>query len=185
MSKPHSEFLRHHIDTFCGEEPDSLYKESSLKVSVARFDNVPDDGLTTFISIGLSGHLLQQRSGKSIRQEILLTVDNAYADFGIEKVIFSVAKIMLGQHKAVSRGQVLGPKGALFPEEGTNLTSLLCSYPAFFPEEFSFFENDETTVFVELIPTLSSEAEFIQKEGWSKFFEMIDKGRIDILNYNR
>lgn len=181
----HSDILRHHIDSFCGNEPDALYSEDSLQIKVARFDNIPDVGLTTFISIGLSGHLLQQNSGRDIRQELLITVDNTFAKLPIEEVIFSVSKILLAEHKAVSCGQVLGPMASLFPEVESNLTSLLCSYPAFFPEEFSFFESDTTTVLVELIPIQTSEAEFVQIEGASKFFEMIDEGKVDMLDYNR
>ncbi|RDH42207.1 suppressor of fused domain protein [Zooshikella ganghwensis] len=185
MIKSHSEALRDHIDRFCRDEPDNLFKEDLTKISVAKFDNIPDSGLTTFISIGLSGHLLKQDSGRSIRQELLLTVDNLYADFAIEEVIFSVAKLILKDHKAVSRGQVIGPKGLLFPEEDSNLTCLLCSYPAFFPDDFSFFENSETTVFVELIPMLTREAELSNQIGWEKFFGLIDDGEVDILNYHR
>ncbi len=186
MNTTHSEALRNHIDSFCGEEPDQFFKESSVGINVAKFNDVPDQGLTTFISIGFSSHLLMQDSGKNIRQELLITVDNMHSDLPIEEIIFSVSKLMLNSHKAVMHGQVIGPRGFLFPEEKKiHLTSLLCSYPAFFPEDFSFFENENVTVFVELIPTLTSEAKLVNKEGWSKFFDKIDEGEIDILNYYR
>ena len=186
MNESQGVALKSHIDKFCGEKPDAIFHEELTGITVARFNNIPDDGLTTYISIGLSGHILSQQSGQKIRQELLVTVDNEFSELPIEDVIFVVAKSTIEKHFALMRGEVIDSGGLLFPEiSGVRLTSILCSYPAFFSDDFSFFENEETTVFVELIPITTDEAEFVHKEGWSKLFDNIDEGVIDILNLRR
>lgn len=186
MNKPYCDLLKEHIDKYCGEEPDKFFKEGTTDISVAKFNNVPYDGLTTFLSIGLSGHIFIQESGLNIRQELLVTVDTRFSEVSVEDIIFSVIKEMLDTHKPLKLGQVIGSRGLLFEEEKEiTLTSCLCSHPAFFPEDFSLFENINTTVFVELIFISTNEAEWIKENGWSGFFDLVNNQKIDVLNLHR
>ncbi|HBF10151.1 MAG TPA: hypothetical protein DHW71_07345 [Gammaproteobacteria bacterium] len=175
-----------HITKFCGDKPSKLFKDSALKVGVAVFENVPFDGVDSYITIGLSGHKLSQKSGRHIRQEILMTVDRSNAFIEIEKTLFSVTSLIVNTHQALSRGQVLGPWGPVFKSEYQNITSLLCVSPAFFDDDFIFLDvSGETSAIVEVLPITTREAYYIKHEGWEKFFDDVNEGGIDILDYNR
>ncbi len=178
--------LRAHFDQFLRSEPDELFRENTSEITVAKFLNSPEDGLVTYVSIGLSGHLLGQDSGRKIRQELLITSDINYEGIGQEDVIFSLCKLILEEHRAIKEGQVLGPYSKLFSQQHSiQLSSLLCSHPAYFDEEFCFFEAGDITVIVELLPLLIHEASFVRANGEDVFFEMIDEGDVDILDYVR
>ena len=185
-----AKILEKHIDQYCGKNPSGFFKEENLRLNVARFRNVPDNGLSTYISIGMCLHGLKQNvSGIKIRQELLFCVADKYDHLPWHEIIFSVGSKILQDHNAVMLGQVIGPWGPLFPElHISNLTALICSYPAFFDEDFCEIElkkEDGPIVFVELIPITTKEANFISNDGWSAFFEKIDNCEIDILDLER
>lgn len=180
--------LKKHVDRFCGKKPSDVRVEASLGVTVAKFSDVPRKGLVTELTIGLSGRRLEQpRGGRPLRHELLTCVDRAYAGLPWVEVLLAVAKGAIEDSKAFERGQVLGPAGALFPEEpAVSATALLCSSPAFFPPEFGEFECDgEAIVIVELVPITSGEAEWIRQNGWSSFFDRVNSGEVNILDLRR
>jgi hypothetical protein len=182
-----SEQLRRHIDEYCGSSPSALLVEEGLGIRVATFEDTPTPGLVTSITIGLSGHVFDQRSGKKLRQELMTCVDRRYQDLPWGEVLLSAGKIALSRHTAFMLGEVIGPAGPLFPEAPwCKATALLCSLPAFFDPEFAEIDlGDSPMVFVELIPITSAEAEWVQHHGWSAFFDRVNRGEIDILNLSR
>ena len=113
----HSELLKAHMDRHCGKIPTLYFKEDSTGIGVAKFVDLPDVGLTTFVSTGLSGHILKQNSGVDIRQELLMTVDNKFGKMQHEISLFTMAKIILDSHKGILREQIIGPLGLIYPEE--------------------------------------------------------------------
>lgn len=187
MAAAYGELLKEHISIYCGENPCDVFHESLTGIKVAKFKDIPEEGLVTFLSVGLSGHLLQQDSGRKIRQEFLITIDENFAFLDVEDVIFSVAKLVLDRHIALKQGELLGPRGSLFEDEScAGITSMMCGYPAYFPDGFAFFEmNDEVTVFVELILLTTQEASLAKDAGWSALMEEISKGVINILDLTR
>lgn len=85
-------------------------------------------------------------------------------------------------------GEVLGPSGPLFPEaEWCKVTALLCAPPAYFDADFAEveFEDHTAMVFVELIPITTLEASWVSRSGWSRFFDGVNSGEIDIQNLAR
>src|SRR5712691_8664472 len=181
------ERLKRHIEEYCGTSPSKVIFEETLGVRVFSFVDTPTSGLDTSVTIGLSGHLLDQGGGGSIRQELVSSVDQKYNELPWHQVLLSAGKILLSQHTAFLLGQVLGPAGPIFPEAPwCKATALLCSPPAFFDSDFDEFEFDGiATVFVELTPITTAEAEWIKRHGWSKFFERVNNGEIDILDLSR
>ncbi len=188
MDKEMINRIKGHIDFHCGNSPEDYFKEHGTDLSVAKFVNVPDNNFVTHLSLGLASHVLKQKkSGSKVRQELLICIKPEYEKLPWQDIIFSVGSLMMRDHNALMRGQVLGPRGLLFPERPKiKMTSLLCSYPAFFREEFCQVEQmDIPTFFVELIPITTAESKFISEKGWSKFFDRIDNGEVDILNLER
>jgi hypothetical protein len=190
--------LKKHIDYYCGTEPEKFYKEDTTEIGVAKFIDIPDKGLVTYLTIGLSAHILNQKKSQTkIRQELLVCIDKNYDYLPWETILFSGAKIILDSetamklgndsHTAFQLGQVIGPGGPLFPEfPGLRSTALLCSYPAFFDEEFFEIDGMDTPlVLVELIPITSNESSYIHRKGWSTFFDKVNSGEINILDLKR
>lgn len=180
--------LRTHLDRFCGKQPDELKLDEESRLRVATFRDVPSEGLHSFLTIGLSGHkLIQPNSQTPIRQEILICVDQAYADLPWQEPLAGVARAAAERHRALMRGEVLGPFGRIFSEqEGLTPTAFVCGAPAFFPDEF--FELDagaDSVLFVELIPVTDREVERIRDKGAESFFEEVDSGRVDTLDLAR
>lgn len=101
MDTTQDKLLKQHIDCYFGEKPDEVIQNHSTGVYVATFKNIPDDGLATFISIGLSAHLLNQKSGQTIRQESLMTVDSTYANLAVENVVLMIVYLILEKYNAV------------------------------------------------------------------------------------
>jgi hypothetical protein len=180
--------LRTHIYKYCGETPDALFDKEDTGISVAKFNDIPDKGLTTYITIGLSGHQLKQESNRPIRQELMITLDSGYAArVAVEQVVSTVATMIVKSHNAVKNGEVIGPFGPLFPEDPQmNLTAIGCGSPAYFDEGFDRFDhNDELMVFVELVPLTTKEAKSIEQDGWDQFIDKISSFEIEHLDYYR
>jgi hypothetical protein len=181
--------LQKHVDKFCGTSPDKLFeKEQNTGISIARFSNVPGEGVTTYVTIGLSAHSLKQDSNTDLRQELIMTVDAGFADaLRFENVMMFVALRILESHSAVALGEVIGPYGPLFPEQPQmNVTALACSGPACFDEGFTMFEaKGEPTIMVELIPLTTPETKMIEHEGWDDFYDRMLSGEIDYFDYSR
>lgn len=183
-----SDALRAHLDRFCGELPDELRVDEETGLRVVTFRDVPSEGLHSFLTIGLSGHaLIQPNSKTTIRQELLICVDQQYAELPWQEPLAAVARAAVEQHRAFMRGEVLGPFGRIFPEQDeVTSTAFVCSAPAFFTEEFFELNAGEASVlFVELIPVTGREAERIRNNGADSFFEDVDSGRVDILDLTR
>ena len=179
--------LREHVDRYCGQSPSGVVAEDSVGLKVATFRDTPDKGLMTALTVGLSGHELSQTGARKLRQELLVCVDQDYAGLPWAEILFAVGKKVIENHKALLRGEVLGPAGPLFPEATwCNATALICSGPAFFDREFAELTIDnEIIVFVELIPITTLEARAIVQEGWRAFFDQVNDGTINILDLRR
>lgn len=179
--------LKQHIDRYLGPTPSAITAESRHGLRAATFDDAPEPKLKTILTIGLSGHLLHQQSGRDIRQELMATFDRRFGSLPWAEVLLAAATVIVQRHTPVQRGEVLGPAGPLFPEAPwCHATALLCTPPSFFGEEFSEPEfEEERIVFVELIPITTEEAEWIGAQGWSKFFDRVNRDEINILDLQR
>jgi len=179
--------LRQHIDRYCGPKPSGLHREERLGISVARFDDLPDRGLITSITIGLAAHLLGQKSGRGIRQELMTCADERYAHLPWHEILLAVGKQILDRDAALMRGEVIGPAGPLFPEATwSHVTALMCTSPTMFDEDFGeTICDDNPLVIVELVPITSGEAQWIRKNGWSAFFDRVNAGEVDIFDLAR
>lgn len=100
MKNEYGQLLKSHVDNFCSDSPSSITNEDVTGITIAKFVNTPEEGLTTYVSIGLSGHIFKQKNGKLIRQELLVTIDNSFSGLAISELILSVGKLMLDKHQS-------------------------------------------------------------------------------------
>jgi hypothetical protein len=179
--------LRQHIDRYCGVTPDACYREDRLNVGVARFDNVPEQELVTSITVGLSAHRLKQDSGREIRQELMFCVDRRYSELLWHEILFAVCKQVVDRGGALSRGEVIGPAGPLFPEASwCRMVAAVCTSPTMFDEAFGETTcGNDTLVVVELVPITGNEAGFVKRLGWSALFDRVNTGHLNIFDLTR
>lgn len=155
------------------------------KIQVARFDNQPMQGATTFVTTGLSSKRLTQTDYSNIRQELVFCFRGDESLFEeIAKLLGLIASDVITSGQALIRGQVLGPAGPLFTK--STLKALYITYPVYFPEEFhKFLGSRPQTSFVWLVPIHSSENHYINTCGWSSFENALEVQDPDLLDLDR
>jgi hypothetical protein len=163
---------------------DASDKGTSIKV--VRLSGGPLQGRKVFATVGLSDHKLASRtSAKTIRQELILIVRGDFGDRNIPGLLQQVAREALQAHTAYLRGDVLGPRGALFDE--SLMEALYFAIPVYFSDSFASFRRDDgdTAVLVWLVPISPSEAHFVANNGWEAFEDELVKQDPDLTDPRR
>ncbi|WP_372495033.1 suppressor of fused domain protein [Micromonospora phytophila] len=80
-------------------------------------------------------------------------------------LLFQIAGEMVRRRAGLSNGQVIGPRGPLFP--GGQSTAILAISPRYLPAPFAVCHTEPApVVFTWLVPITTGEAEVVQKFGW-------------------
>jgi Suppressor of fused protein (SUFU) len=161
--------LIEHLESFLGRIAGGSRGDESTPdaVQVAWFGpDVPFAGVTTLVTIGLSRRRLESPDGAAVHQELLMHVPNDEYPARAAGLLFQVAGEMVDRRAALSHGQVIGPRGPLFP--GRPATAMVAISPRYLPDEFARCHLDESVpvVLTWLVPITSGEAEVIRQEGW-------------------
>jgi hypothetical protein len=78
----------------------------------------------------------------------------------------------------------VGPSEPIIP--GVPLNAVYSTIPVIFSEGFATFGGTlPPTVLVWLLPLHGVEAEFVKRNGWNEFEEMLEAKDIDLLDLNR
>jgi len=142
------------------------------RVQVVRFEDRPFKGAVTYSTLGVSNHVLPQASGSSIRQELILSCHSRFNGWRPGRLLAVVAQDVLREHKALERGQVLGPAGPI--REGSTAHGFYCAPPTCLPDSFAEFgDSRPATVFVWLVPITHAEFHFVWERGWSAFEDLL------------
>ena len=180
-----STLLTNHVRRHCGE-PNDAWEFQKYNVYVGRYDDVPVEGISSFVTAGLSSHVLfQPRSGKKIRQELVASSIEKFRTAALPNLLFATAEMVIETHKPLLRGQVIWPLASLFPEYGGSCIGIYCGPPGYFSDEFIVFDSNPDVVFVELYPVTEDECRFVEKHGYEKFEDSMEEGRVQILDFSR
>ncbi len=139
-----------------------------------------------FATVGLSDHILTSRgSTKRIRQELVFIAPVAFGDRSIPALLQQVGLQALQRHRALLRGDVLGPRGLLF--EHGEMEALYVSIPVYLPEPFASFERTagETVIMAWLVPISGAEAAFVEQHGWEAFEDQLAREDPDLSDPER
>ncbi|HVJ21030.1 MAG TPA: suppressor of fused domain protein [Polyangiaceae bacterium] len=150
---------------------------------IVTYDDQPVRGAITYLTMGLSRHVLEQRSGKSICQELLMSVRADQKEISPERSLASLAHDFLERHSPIPDGQVIGWQGGVFP--GSRFTAVFCTSARYFPESFAHVDCDPPIVFVWLIPITESEATYCRSHGASAFEDLLVAQDPDLLDLDR
>jgi hypothetical protein len=135
-------------------------------VQVAWFGpDVPFGGVTTLVTVGLSRCHLGLPNGGALHQELVMHVPTDDYPARAAGLMFQVAGEMVRRRAGLQHGQVIGPRGHLFP--GSHTTAMVATSPRYLPESFAVCHTESAPVVLAwLIPITTGEAEVIQVLGW-------------------
>jgi hypothetical protein len=177
--------LLEHIETALGpiEEGWEL-TESPSRIRVASFRQQPFEGAITYVTIGLSENVLPMTAGRDVRQELVFSAHESFSRGAISSFLLTFADYILSKRRALLRGDVVGPGEPIIP--GVSLDAVYSALPVIFQEGFATYDaTAPPTVFVWLIPLHEREADFVKKNGWNRFEDMLAEKDPDLLDLNR
>lgn len=152
---------------------------------VARFRDAPAPGLVTFTTVGLSDHPLLASNGRTLRHELVFTVRERYAAWAVHAILQQVGGEAIAAGVPYLRGQVLGPRGPIFP--GTRLEALYLMPMTLLPPSFDecFLSDGSGVAFCWLVPLHPWEVEWHRTCGWDEFEDALVDAAPDLTNLHR
>lgn len=152
-----------HLESFLGRMSGGSQGDSSTPpgVQVAWFGpDSPAPGVTTLVTLGLSHHHLG-----GLHQELLMHLRTDTLPGNAAGVLFQVAGELLARGHGLRRGEVLGPRGRLFP--AGDMTALIAERPVCLPDEFAVCQTSAAKVVLTwLVPITTEEAQLAAAQGW-------------------
>lgn len=153
-------------------------------VQVALFESQPIEGVVSYATLGLSRHRLAMHEGREVRQELVFSVAERFADELLPMLLLYVAERIVREHRAVLAGEVF-PLGYRVCA-GSGADSLYVSVPVVFPDEMAVYEgSDPKTIVAWLFPVLPPEVALVDREGWPRFEELLERADPDLFDLTR
>lgn len=144
--------------------------------------------VTTLSTLGLSDFPLSgscEHCGSTYRHELTMMF---WPSFGVQNMPFilrDIGKEAISSGYAYLCGQVIGPRGKMFPD--TEMEALFLYEPANLPEDFAVYSvpGDEPRIIVWAIPITRQEAAFAKDNGWESFVELLKEHDPDLFDMYR
>jgi hypothetical protein len=178
-----------HLERFCGviaegwnTDPDG----NPMPFQIVRIEASAIDDAVIYATLGLSNFQLAAPSGrKQIRHELLVIARKNRLRSNLPAVLQQVAAESLLSGSAYVRGDVIGPREALFT--GSDMTAFYVAIPVCFSDVFATIEitGFGTVVFAWLVPITSPEAAFVAARGWEAFEDQLAEQQPDLLDLTR
>ena len=175
----------HHVEQHLGKielawRPDGLCEN----VSVSRFRSQPIEGMTTYVTLGLSHHTLSMPNEREVRQELVFSAFEYIAGEEIARFLLRIADLIISREEAILRGTVIGPGKRIF--SGSPMNAVYVSLPVMFDESLATYEGTSpSTVLVWLIPILADEARYVEEHGWEAFEDLLEQKNPDLWDLRR
>lgn len=174
-----------HIEKHLGKISSSwMVKDDSEHIQIIKFKNAPQKSVSTFVTFGLSHHVLSMPSGKECRQELLFSACDEYNSEDITSMLIMFSKLIIMSHRAVLRGGIEHVGKSIIPN--VKMSYLFASIPFIFAETFDLLKGTNPPVmFPLLIPLHYTEVDYISKYGRVSFEKMLEEKDPDIFDLNR
>jgi hypothetical protein len=172
-----------HVESHLGPIQDGARLRAGI--SGVRFCDRPHRGSSSFLTLGLSHHVLTQRHRPGVRVEFILACKDEFVDLlNPLSVLADVCDEVEPAHSAPARGTVFGPRGKFF--EGSEMEALYCAAPVYFPDALGTFTGfPEPFVLIWLVPITRPEAIYVHSDGWEAFEELLEGFDPDLLDLER
>ena len=179
--------LPEHIATFVGKPEESWSLETgSLRadLQVVKMSDAPVKGVVTYATVGMSHAVLRMPGERSTRQELVFAAYERFAAPEIASFLLTFGGSVLALGEALLRGDMIGPQNPLIP--GVAANSVYCTVPVpFEPGLATYDASDPPTAFVWILPATGAEAEFVMRNGWSRFEELLESREPDLWDLDR
>lgn len=152
---------------------------------IVRFAGGSGADSVAYSTLGLSRRVLPSpTSDLRIRQELLMLAPDALEPDNVASLLLQVGEMAIRMGRALLRGDVIGPAGALVP--GSDLTALYVTMPTYFPDEFATYSDDDGTIVIAwLVPITDSEADYVSNHGWDAFEDRLSEQDPDLVDFHR
>lgn len=158
--------------------------ETGKSLQIVSFLDCPGETISTFLSLGMSGEVLEMSDSKKVRQELVFSVYTIAISSMIVSFLMSLCEAIISRGKAVLRGEVIPLSTGLAQRIGFEF--VYCTIPVFFEDDFcSYDETSPSTVFVWVLPIYRSEANYIEKYGWQSFEDLLEAKDPDLCSLKR
>jgi hypothetical protein len=158
-----------------------------MPFQVVRLLNPSIPERVAYSTLGLSDiALASRRSDKRILHELIIVTYLAATDQAIPGLLQQIGVEALQSGYAYLRGDVIGPRGPLWPESGSALEALYVTVPTCFADEFATCETPRgTVVFGWLLPIHPKEAAYVRDKGWDAFEDRLVEHDPDVFDLHR
>lgn len=154
------------------------------EIQVGKFCDTPQAGVSTFCTLGMSRSPLPMGDGRSVRQELLVSVAARYQDEAVASFLLTFSEYVVSKNRALLRGDVVGPAQPLTP--GVLASAVYSAMPVFFPDELATYHgSDPATVVVWLLPQPALQAEFARRVGWDRYEDILEQEEVDFWDLDR
>lgn len=163
----------------------ALTHDPGRKIGVMRVADYPSSGLQTAVSFGLF-HQSFTTFNFPDRIELLMTWDSAEAE--LERLLIVVAEtiIMLGRPPKPGAVYVDATKIANLPSLSTRMPHALVMFPFLWRDGLVSATLPSARVwFMQVVPIHEKESEFIDRNGFKKFQELLSYDVLDLHHMNR
>lgn len=146
---------------------------SHRKLGVQRSHGVPRQGLTTSVTFGLAHETWTDKNFPD-RVELIQAWDNPLPDH--ERFLVTVAETIKKQHVLPKPGTLFvnAAESARLDDLESHMPHGLLLYPYLWGDAFTKVDLVDTRVwFMQLVPIHDDELAFIEKNGFSKFEELL------------
>ncbi|HET6332759.1 MAG TPA: suppressor of fused domain protein [Polyangiales bacterium] len=173
-----------HLEQHLGPMARGWSSISCPDVEACLFKALPFDGIDTLVTLGLSDQVLAMSDGRSVRQELLITLPHDKPVDRFAKLLLHVAERLREGGRALLRGEVVALESQIIDESPAR--ALYTSMPVVFPEALATLrDTSPPTVFVWLFPLLPTEAALVESAGWNDFEDRLASAQPDLFDLTR
>ena len=165
-----------HIEYYLGEIARGIKSCNSNGVNTAIFPDVPENGLTSYVTLGLSKYDLNYKS----KFELVFVCSNLEEEINIANMLIWMADLIIRKSRPVLCGEIVYLPQTI--SKNTKMNCLLIYTPFYFPEDFQVAKTQNGDVVLPLlIPIYIEEAKFIQEKGIESFEKFLLSNHTDNL----
>lgn len=158
--------------------------DADTNLQIISVRDCPEETVSTFLSLGMSNHVLEMTNSRKVRQELVFSTYTLSISNLITSFLMSLCEAILSRGQAVLRGEVIPLSSSLAQRLGFDF--IYCTIPIFFDDDFSSYdETSPSTVMVWVVPIHRKEAEFIEYNGWELFEDLLEEKDPDLYSLVR
>jgi len=123
-------------------------------------------------------------AGRDVRQEFIFAAYDRFESTHVASFLQTFAEFVVEEHRALRRGQVIGPSEPVIP--GIRLNAVYTAIPVLHDERLRTFDGTRPpTIFAWIVPIHEEEADYVRERGWEAFEERLEANDGDLCDLER